>query len=1621
MILPRTFFLRMNSRCTQLFQCLLWCLLLISFVNSDIVAQPSISYIIPDVGAPGMQVYVEVIGQWNTPQNFSNQDRIFFNNEGNTDMRVECELDRDKSKISFSPVMSSWNGRMISFVAFISSGVLPNSDKWFELNSEFRIPIKITKNGSSGRSSIDTFYIVRPTQLGDLTNNPNSTLGQGNLGVRSRRGAMVIDNVTFGQRTYSISTDDCDPATPGNQGYLPFVLLSKGSITGTNVTSSQISLNAQGRNAGPGGGGGAGQICNAIGGGDNGGEGFTSGGEGGNNPTRVARSLGTSTSINGLSLNGVAPGNRGGAFESAGGGTGHPFGQSGDGCSSGSGCTPEGKYGGASGVSNSTNGASAGFGTDGRGTSSNTSNRGRANGNIMLIPLSGGSGGAGGNPHGFLIDCAGNGGGGGGGIALYSNVRISDLSISANGASGSTASLSGGSGSGGGIILSSRENKSNISLSAISPGNSTGVGDGRIRIDGMGLAGNTSTPESRYTGPTIDGTIADLPQSVFPLTLSGYGANGNTIRLYARFGANGNWQVLPNNPTVGSNARWVYSLSAPTGPLPEYIDILAVQLNSVVTNDFLSEPEAVFSGNSAIRINIATTPDVVADLERDLGNFSCRTQTNGEKFDTMFVRNTGSAPVTITSGGFRNNEGFTVEEPTNFANRIITAGGNIRIIVRFKSSANRIGPIQDELIINYSTGTPFTSTLYKVNVQQAGLALRNADNTTNINSIDFGPACRNQDKEFQCVLRNVDPNGQVILNSLQASKSDVTVINTQGTTFQLNDSKQITLRVRPTVLGRQFDTLTFSIDVCNLVYKIPIEWTAVETRIVGYPDPDVAFGNVRIGQSATKRVTITNEGTDSAYIRRNDAHLPATPYSFAFPFASDTIRNLRNGESIIIDITFSPTQEGDFTDSLNILSVLFGPSCPQKIKYSITGRGTNSNIIPNKPIIDFRGRTVSCRNILDSVSFVNTGLNPAMLYTSKFRITGNDSAFFRVVKRPLGDSTTMNTNVPFGPYVIEFVPDTSKRDGVKTAILEIETRDDVIKIVRVNLRANFVGIRLIYTTLPWIENNATINSRTRARLTITNVSRDSICIGDILLSGRNPITVPLSFYNLPINSSVDTYIDVTPNTLDTIRDTVRYVTSCPCADTIGIPFTAIPTLVKLSVTPTPINFGTVQPCTAPNIALRMRNNDGASTARIDSIQFVGQHKELFRVSVPWATYPYNLPSNFSLDNGIVVSYNGAGTRPGNKNAWMVISYNLNNRQVFDSISVSAIRATPITVFADTMKFGSKRQGQLPTLTTQIDNNGSESVTISVSTQRKLFSPIVVGVPNIPPLRNESVRVEFTTDSISSHKDTLFVKFTSRNLGCTDSIPVLLLGDVIPGLNYRVWLDSIVTYSPTERAGKIAIWGKLDTAGLTLPRASFRANLSFPADLFMPNGINARGGVISNFNGVTGNRRSITITVDTTINPISPDSSVLAEILGICLLGANECDTTSIDSFEWTNLGVKPTTWVNPSESSGLLCITICKSGGDRLLGRSDTSLTLMIAPNPIGDNSTLTLTSVERGTHTLIMSTATGIEVWRRELELNASDKREFSESFNGISNGAYIMEIKSPTLTARTMMIVAR
>ena len=350
-------------------------------------AQPVISYLIPDIGTPGMNTYMEIIAPIKDTSDFG-ADGFHLGNPGDI-IQLVCANSSDTQYVRFGPAVVSWNGRMISTQVFVLPWVQATSSDW---RTGIKIPLKVLFDGDL--SNADTFYIVKPQTLDRTVTLTNTgTIGSGGAwGIRSRRGAMIVDSLILAASgTYNFSTGDCDPFTVGNQGYVPFILISKGNIS---VAGSTI-LDVSGvkTSGGPGGGGGGnGLVCDTKGG-----DGFTGGG--GNSHWYNACSEGPPAGIGtGLvqdGLNGVRGGETSFQNEGGGGGTGHPFGAGGDAGFFPSGnSNPPGSFGGGKGGQECCNpreggGGGGGFairGFDGGVIPSHTSG-GNIYGNAELVPF----------------------------------------------------------------------------------------------------------------------------------------------------------------------------------------------------------------------------------------------------------------------------------------------------------------------------------------------------------------------------------------------------------------------------------------------------------------------------------------------------------------------------------------------------------------------------------------------------------------------------------------------------------------------------------------------------------------------------------------------------------------------------------------------------------------------------------------------------------------------------------------------------------------------------------------------------------------------------------------------------------------------------------------------------------------------------------------------------------------------------------------------------------------------------------------------------------------------------------------------------------------------------------
>lgn len=787
-------------------------LVIIIFTSIELSSQ-QISYSIPDIGTGGMNTYIEIIAPHNLTDNFGT-DGIYLNNPGDN-VRIELLRAGDASKISFGPLVVSWSGRMISTHAFVHPNVTPNSSNWSNLTNEFRIPFRIYVNGSY--SNVDTFYIVNPFGFGDLTGVSSFVLGEGALGVRSRRGAMIVSNTTFANSTYTVSTQDCDPYVNGNQSYLPFVLLSTGQLEGAG-SSTLITVSGTGKNAGPGGGGAGGNFCDAyvlnrsiIG--EDGGAGFTGGGSGGRNNSgggdpNAFQNYGISTGIDGASLNGIAPPTQG-WYEASGGGTGHPFGISGAGCSDGVNCDPQGGYGGGSGYRQSQRGGSGGFRS--LGNSTGTNNGGRIYGNFDGIPLAGGSGGGSGNPN-APGACSGVGGGGGGGIRISAEA-LRYISVRADGANGaSSTNGAGGAGSGGYIEMGAKLLMLNSALS-VQGGNSGLGGRGLIRVDAPSAFNNGYQP----TGVEISKSLTtDTTRNVnkrFRITGSKRNED-DSLRIYIKA-----WDKVWMLDTVLTGLRgygsWERNYYLP-GPDSLYLICAVADKQYSVNQQFTYVPQYTMSQSAANIVFVNKQPEIQSDSILRMQILGCP---GSFVEDTFRIRNNGDASLILQFNNAtfaENTAGLTLRAPT--AQSWVVPNDSVAVIVRYsyqEAHRNR-NRIIDTLLIQhndlFAEGNP-QRIVIEITIDTIAFTTTNVS-LQKIDTLDFGRICVGDSLDLPVRINNKS-EFELRMNASRTGSNSFAIISDFNQIIDINDNFEGLVRFKPLTQGKFYGKLIIKSDTCD--------------------------------------------------------------------------------------------------------------------------------------------------------------------------------------------------------------------------------------------------------------------------------------------------------------------------------------------------------------------------------------------------------------------------------------------------------------------------------------------------------------------------------------------------------------------------------------------------------------------------------------------------------------------------------------------------------------------------------------------------------------------------------------------------------------------------------------
>lgn len=253
-----------------------------------------------------------------------------------------------------------------------------------------------------------------------------------------------------------------------------------------------------------------------------------------------------------------------------------------------------------------------------------------------------------------------------------------------------------------------------------------------------------------------------------------------------------------------------------------------------------------------------------------------------------------------------------------------------------------------------------------------------------------------------------------------------------------------------------------------------------------------AFGDVRVGQTATLPVTLTNTGTGpltlSALTLAGANADEVSVSTVALPIVLAP-----NGKKVI-DVTFGPTVLGAATAKLVVTS---DDATTPTLNLPITGNGVSPTVSISPNAIDFGGQLVGRTTVPRTVTIGNPGTGA--LTVLALTLSGSQATAFtlidaRVLPATIAPGGSIDIKVAFAPTAI------AEHD----ATLTIGTDSDDAPTGTVSLTG--LGISTALTVSPMSIDFGTVHAGTASAPTavvITNLSHDPIPLLDGVLAGAS--------------------------------------------------------------------------------------------------------------------------------------------------------------------------------------------------------------------------------------------------------------------------------------------------------------------------------------------------------------------------------------------------------------------------------------------------------------------------------------------------------------------------------------
>ena len=565
--------------------------------------------------------------------------------------------------------------------------------------------------------------------------------------------------------------------------------------------------------------------------------------------------------------------------------------------------------------------------------------------------------------------------------------------------------------------------------------------------------------------------------------------------------------------------------------------------------------------------------------------------------------------------------------------------------------------------------------------------------TTNLN---FGTAVIGTSKRMTDSVTNTSRRS-VTISSVTSSDPQFVVSGlTLSLTLAPRQSATFIVTFTPQVAGTPSARLSIT-SARYVALGVAVSGQAVTPGTLTLTPSSLSFGNVGVGQSAAKIVTLTNSGDSSATISQATATGAGVRVSgLTLPLT------LASGQSSTFQVTFAPTSAGSVTGNLAIVSSASNGS----VDVAITGTAVAPGALAVAPTSLGFGNVEVGSSQSQPASITNSGGATATITQATatgvgFSITG---LTLPLVLAP-GQSSPFS--VTFAPQVSGSVNGSIAFSGSGlTATLPLTGAGQAATTLEVNQTSVNFGTVQVGTSQP---QTITLNNRSSSAITITQASAGGTGFS---MSG---LSLPAT-----LNAGQSTSFTTTfaPSAAGSATGSIA-ITSTASNSSFSIPLSGTGvTAGTLAANPTSIAFGTVQVGSSQSHSQTLTNT-GESLLHISTAAVTG---------AGFATSGLSVPA--TLNAGQSLTFNVTFTPQSSGNASGSLALTADGSVSNLSVTLSGSGASPgqLAVTPTTVNFGNVVVGATLNQSGTLTASGAGVTISSVSSTNSEFTLSGLSLP-----------------------------------------------------------------------------------------------------------------------------------------------------------------------------------------------------------------------------------------------------------------------------------------------------